>query len=300
VELRSLNYFAVVVEVGSISAAAAALHMTQPALSRQLALLERELGQRLVTRTPHGVVPTAAGQGLFEHLRSVFFHIDRISEVVRTAAAGDTLIDIGLPPGVPEDWFAALREELRESSPQVRMSLHEASTDEQRVMLREGVIELGLLHAGPIGLETEVMLMQRLGVVVRANSVLASAETATFADLGGLRVLAHASGEVSEEEVRLRNAANSANAGVDWVFRRFSEHAELIAETSGADAVLITRVSAEKHLAGWRWIPLGSTMETETERTVTTWAAWAEPQSAKVRAVLAAMRRVRASRGIDA
>ena len=57
-DLTRLQYFVAVAEAGSFSRAAAALHLTQPSLSRQVQLLEDELGQRLLERTGRGAVPT--------------------------------------------------------------------------------------------------------------------------------------------------------------------------------------------------------------------------------------------------
>lgn len=65
-ELRHLRYFNTVVGAGSLTAAAAQLHMSQPPLSVAIAQLESDLGVTLLTRTPRGVEPTSAGQFLLE------------------------------------------------------------------------------------------------------------------------------------------------------------------------------------------------------------------------------------------
>ena len=74
-ELRQLAYLIGIVRAGSFSGAASALHVAQPALSRQIALLERELGVLLLTRNSRGIVPTPAGEEFFaraiEILRNV-------------------------------------------------------------------------------------------------------------------------------------------------------------------------------------------------------------------------------------
>jgi DNA-binding transcriptional LysR family regulator len=68
VKLASLRE---VVRHGSFSAAAQALRLTQPAVSRQIALLERQLGTQLVRRARHGVRPTEAGRVLAEHAGAI-------------------------------------------------------------------------------------------------------------------------------------------------------------------------------------------------------------------------------------
>src|SRR5213592_4473320 len=64
VHLRYLRYFVAVGETRNLSRAAAQLHVAQPALSRQIRDLERELGVELLERHPKGVTPTPAGEAL--------------------------------------------------------------------------------------------------------------------------------------------------------------------------------------------------------------------------------------------
>ncbi|MGT2463660.1 LysR family transcriptional regulator [Sinomonas atrocyanea] len=196
-ELRSLHYFSTVAELGSISRAAVALHLTQPSLSRQLAALERELGHELFTRTSRGAQLTPAGRGLHGHLRVVFAEVDRIPEVLRTASESKELVRVGLPPGVPHGWLAAVVREAQAAIPQADISLHEASSDEQRLMLKDGRLEIGLLHLAPPEYPSERVLTQRIGVALPPDSPLAARTSIRFADLAGLRVMAHANGEVA-------------------------------------------------------------------------------------------------------
>ena len=65
-ELRQIRYFIQVVQLGSVSKAARALNMAQPALSRHIQSLEHGLGASLLIRTTRGVVPTEAGAKLAE------------------------------------------------------------------------------------------------------------------------------------------------------------------------------------------------------------------------------------------
>ena len=64
-EFRQLSYFVAVVDTGSISAASRQVHIAQPALTRQIRLLEEDLGTRLLERHPRGVSPTVAGKALY-------------------------------------------------------------------------------------------------------------------------------------------------------------------------------------------------------------------------------------------
>jgi hypothetical protein len=62
VSMRALECLVAIVERGSLTSAAAVLHMSQPALSHQIAALERELGTPVIERRPRGIRPTAAGR----------------------------------------------------------------------------------------------------------------------------------------------------------------------------------------------------------------------------------------------
>ncbi|MFZ5824340.1 MAG: LysR family transcriptional regulator, partial [Bacillota bacterium] len=68
--LHLLESFCVVAETGSLNKAAEVLHLTQPAISRQIKALEAQLGAVLLTRTPHGVELTPAGQAVLPHARA--------------------------------------------------------------------------------------------------------------------------------------------------------------------------------------------------------------------------------------
>ena len=59
--MRGLECLVAIVDEGSMTKAAAVLHMTQPALSHQIAAIERELGTPVIERLPRGIRPTAAG-----------------------------------------------------------------------------------------------------------------------------------------------------------------------------------------------------------------------------------------------
>lgn len=88
VELRHLRYFSAVVEAGSLTAAAARLHLSQPSLSTAISGLETELGVRLLTRTPRGVEPTSAGRYLLDASSRVLGEVDDIRSALARFGAG--------------------------------------------------------------------------------------------------------------------------------------------------------------------------------------------------------------------
>ena len=274
-ELRQLKYFVRTAEAGSISGAAVELHMTQPALSRQLAELEKEIGAPLLQRNPRGVSLTPLGQVIKTHADTILAQVDRTPELVRLAASGSSLIRVGAPPGLPHGWFREAVQAVAASGPAVRFSLYEASSDEQIRLLRAGQIDMALLHAEPgEGISRRHLLTQPLGAAVRPTSPLTERTVLGLFDLDGLTVMAHAAGEIRIQEVKLRSAAEAEGVRTHWVFRKFSHHSLLIADLADADAALTTEASAGINFPGWTWVPLSARDAAGHSLQVETWAAW--------------------------
>jgi DNA-binding transcriptional LysR family regulator len=88
VEIRLLRYFVTVVECGSLTAAAAQLHLSQPPLSVAMTQLEREFGVRLLVRSPRGVEPTSAGRYLLEAASRILGDVEDTVDTLTRFGAG--------------------------------------------------------------------------------------------------------------------------------------------------------------------------------------------------------------------
>jgi DNA-binding transcriptional LysR family regulator len=98
-ELRQLRHVLALAHHGSLGRAAAALHMTQPALSRSLKLIEWETGSVLFTRSAKGVMPTDQGQLLIRRARELVDAADELDrEVVRQRVGGSGQLHLGAGP----------------------------------------------------------------------------------------------------------------------------------------------------------------------------------------------------------
>ncbi len=75
-DLRAMRYFIAIVDQGSLTRAAEVVCVAQPALSQQLATLEKELGVPLVHRGAKGVKPTEAGRTLYRHARNILRQVE--------------------------------------------------------------------------------------------------------------------------------------------------------------------------------------------------------------------------------
>jgi LysR family transcriptional regulator, nitrogen assimilation regulatory protein len=126
VDLKQLDYFVHVAELGSFTRAASRLAVVQSALSRQVRALEVELRQPLFQRTGRGVTLTEAGKRLLEHGRGILQQVERARldiESQRGAATGRLVI--GLPPSVSRTLTGPLVSEFRRRFPDATLSVVE-------------------------------------------------------------------------------------------------------------------------------------------------------------------------------
>ena len=125
-DLKQLETFVQVAELGSFTRASNALGVAQPALSRQVRLLEVELRQALFERTGRGVVLTEAGKRLLAHGRVILAQVERALQDLedqRGAASGRLVI--GLPPSVSRQLTGPLVAAFRERFPKASLSVVE-------------------------------------------------------------------------------------------------------------------------------------------------------------------------------
>lgn len=121
-ELRQLQNFCKVAELGSLTAAARTLDLTQAALSRQLAQLESELQVELFRRTGRGLVPTPAGSRLLEQAHLLLQQLARVPQIVRGASESVRgHIALGLPPSLARTVVVPLVEAFQMQLPEVVM-----------------------------------------------------------------------------------------------------------------------------------------------------------------------------------
>lgn len=149
-DLTRLHYFVAVVEGGSVSQGAAALHMSQPALSRQVMLLEQEVGQPLLVRTGRGTEPTEAGLALLSHARAIFELADRARADMRDRQSSPRgRVSIGLPPRVAHVLTADLVEQFRARYPDAVISVVEGLSIRLREWLVAGKLDMAILFDPP-------------------------------------------------------------------------------------------------------------------------------------------------------
>lgn len=136
-ELKTLRYYVVAVETGSLSKAAALLHVAQPALTAQVKKLEGELGVQLLERSPAGVTPTPAGLDLYRDATRLLSDADALRDrLQRSATAPEGSVTLAVPFLMASLLMGPLILRLRERYPRIRLFvLDDLSLMVQKAML---------------------------------------------------------------------------------------------------------------------------------------------------------------------
>ena len=169
-DLKQLEYFVRVAELGSFTRAAIALDVAQPALSRQVRLLEVELRQNLLTRNGRGALPTEAGKLLLAHGRGILHQVERAREElgrVRGSLAGR--VAVGLPTSLARVLTVPLIRAFRIELPDATLSISEGLSVPMQESLIAGRLDIAVLYnAQPTAeieitplLEEDLLLVQR-------------------------------------------------------------------------------------------------------------------------------------------
>ncbi len=143
-ELRHLRYFVAVAEQESFSRAAQALHVSQSAISEQIADLEREVGIQLLDRGARKTLLTQSGMVFLQHARRVLEEANNALVQTQRAERGEVgTLRIGFFAGSVGEGFPMLVRSFRQSHPHVELSLMEMTPVEQWAALEDGRIDLG-------------------------------------------------------------------------------------------------------------------------------------------------------------
>lgn len=138
-DLRQLRYFKTIIEEGTITGAARKLHISQPPLSSQMHLLEKELGTLLFERGARQVVPTEAGSRLYRYAVEMLDLETAAREEIGTLKTGHQgLLRLGLVSSGGHDKLYRLLREYRKCYPHIQFKVYEGNSYELLEQLRKG------------------------------------------------------------------------------------------------------------------------------------------------------------------
>lgn len=171
-DLKQLRYFVCIVESGSISRAAATLHIAQPSLSQRLSELEAELGAKLLHRSTSGVKPTEIGLLVADRARGILRGADNLIAEARTAGAapsGDVMV--GLPTSMAIHLTVPLALQVRQRFPGVNLRISEGMSGHILEWVLNGRLDLAVLYTAESipQLEMGEVIYEDLSLISRAG-----------------------------------------------------------------------------------------------------------------------------------
>lgn len=242
-DTRRLHAFVKIVDIGSLTRAAAILHIAQPALSQQIVALETHFGKQLLVRSKRGVVPTDAGRVLYRHAQVMLRQLEQAETDIESA--GTTIagrVSVGLAPlSTATSLALPLLEAVRERFPGIVLQINENIGGVISEMIMTGKMDVAFIYdPGEIrGVDFEPVLTEDLFLVV-PRSLLS--DPSSQAD------------EITVEEVArldlvLATRIHTVRQLVDLTFRRV-----------GVDAKVIAEIESVPTIARAIWAGLGATI----------------------------------------
>ena len=217
-ELKQLEYFRHVAELGSFTRAAAFLSVVQPALSRQVRQLEVELGQSLFDRNGRGVVLTRAGTRLLEHTRGILMQVGRARQELEEQKNGDSgHFVLGLPPSLGRSVTVPLVKAFGRQLPNASLATVEGLSAYMLEWLQVGRVDCALVYNAPESpsLDIQPVLDDQLFLIAprAANALRKARKSITLAELADYPLI------IPSRPHSIRMSVENALAGVDRKIR---------------------------------------------------------------------------------
>jgi LysR family nitrogen assimilation transcriptional regulator len=267
-DLKQLEYFRHVAELGSFTRAASFLSVVQPALSRQVRQLEVELGQNLFERNGRGVVLTDAGSRLLEHTRGILTQVGRARQELEDQRNGDSgHVALGLPPSLGSSVTVPLVKAFALAMPNARLATVEGLSAYILEWLNVGRVDCALVYnATPSAtVDVQPLLNDELFLIAPLAKTSAKAarrsavrESITLADLADYPLI------IPSRPHAMRMAVENALASVDRKIRVAHEIEcipaviDLVRQSHGFAVLPLNAVSSTPWAAQVRVIPIGT------------------------------------------
>jgi LysR family nitrogen assimilation transcriptional regulator len=191
-DLKQLRAFVTVADTGNVTRAAQLLNRVQPAVSRQLRLLEEDVGVELFQRERHGMVLTEAGKALLVYARRAMLELDRARAEIGVSTEGIAgLVTVGLLPSTCDIISSPLVHAVTATYPGIRMRIAMGYAGDLQQWLETGDIDVALLYGieREPQLETTPLLEEPLWVVGPPSAKLTRRTPVSFKSLRGRPII---------------------------------------------------------------------------------------------------------------
>jgi DNA-binding transcriptional LysR family regulator len=241
-ELRHFRYFVAVAEEENVSRAALKLHVSQPGLSRQIRDLEDEIGFQLFERSAKSVRLTEAGKVFLAEARALLQHAEDAVNKARAISGGTSgEINVGYAPSLTVQILPAALRKFQEQFPNVRVALHDLSTEEMLAQLGEKKLQVALTIRPPAkqlrGLHFKELARYAMCVAVAPKHPLAKAKSVSLAQVAEEPLIAYSRKDYPEYHEML-----------DRIFAPVGRRPRIAGEHDGATS-LIAAVESGRGIA---------------------------------------------------
>lgn len=229
--LRQLSYFVRTVELRNMTRAAESLHVAQPALSQQIALLEEDVGVQLFVRHPRGVEPTAKGEILYRQAQAILREVEATRVLLsREEARVAGTVSVGMSSSTARMLALPLIRSVRQRYPAIDLEIVDVASADLTLMVEQGRLDVSLSpdQESVAGLSTAPFLVEELLVLTHPSLKLPE-DKLTITDLAGVPLI-------------LSRPPNKLRMRVDYAFMNARLQYELLAQVS-TSAITLPAVS---------------------------------------------------------
>ena len=256
-DLVDLQAFTAISRLGSFRAAAQAIHLSQPALSRRVDKLEAALGVRLLERSTRRVSLTAVGREFARKAQGWLDEIDAtLLGVAELAQQRTGLVTLACVPSAARFFLPAVLQRFHAEMPRIRVHSHDGHANEVLLAVTSGVADFGLNFDGQQegGLLFRPLLRDRFVLACRRDHPLAQRRNVRWSELAGERVLA--SGSASGNRLLLERALSEQGQGLHPVAEARHVQTVLGLVEAGLGVAPVPRLALHESLGALVGVPL--------------------------------------------
>ncbi|MEU8487512.1 LysR substrate-binding domain-containing protein [Streptomyces sp. NPDC048641] len=258
--LAQLVSFVAVAEELHFTRAAERLRMTQPPLSRQIQLLEHDLGVQLLDRTNRSVRLTPAGRTFLNEARHILRQSEHAALAVRQVSVGEAgAIAIGFTAASANSALGTLLEVARSAMPRVEVVLREMVTRDQLEAITEGSLDLGMIRPANTGPDLETRPADREGLLAAlptGHPLAAREGDLRVEDFDGEQLLMYSPVEARYFHELLVSIFRAAQVAPVFTQYLSQVHSILAMVNAGWGIALVPEAAAQMRFSGITFKPL--------------------------------------------
>lgn len=260
-DLRQIRYFIAVAEDEHFGRASERIHIAQPALSRQIQLLEQELGVNLFERLPRGVRLSAAGRTFLEACTKILVDLSHAVSETQAVDRGESgmlklgFIEVAAWSGtIPETIMA-----FRRQNPGVRLALNSMTTLDQIQGIYDGRIDAGFLYNPPLNdplLTVLPITRHAVLLAVQTGSPFADRQSVDARELNGMPLISFFRRQSPVYYDELHRGLFKAGISVRIVHEGDNEAEMLALVTTGLGVALVNECQRWRKPQGIAFVPV--------------------------------------------